>query len=156
MDTEWTTYYIMVINMLSNCLNTFKMWSNIFTDSLPYCFASVLCVLAWSISSLLSMNAMSMMFVCEVYHCCSHLICLLLSPAACLFRYNGLSFVYLIYLLLIPLFAEPTRTTMHGKSRTNSPLSATNPMESPASVLGQYQSTPATLVLSAGEGARQS
>uniref|UniRef100_A0A8C9X2X2 Piezo type mechanosensitive ion channel component 2 n=1 Tax=Sander lucioperca TaxID=283035 RepID=A0A8C9X2X2_SANLU len=34
--------------------------------------------------------------------------------AACLFRYNVLSFVYLIYLLLIPLFAEPTSTTMQG------------------------------------------
>ncbi|XP_048031199.1 piezo-type mechanosensitive ion channel component 2 isoform X2 [Megalobrama amblycephala] len=34
--------------------------------------------------------------------------------AACLFRYNWLSFVYLIYLLLIPLFAEPTKTTMRG------------------------------------------
>uniref|UniRef100_A0A4W3JHF6 Piezo type mechanosensitive ion channel component 2 n=1 Tax=Callorhinchus milii TaxID=7868 RepID=A0A4W3JHF6_CALMI len=33
---------------------------------------------------------------------------------ACLFRYNGLSFVYLIYLLLIPLFSEPTRNTMQG------------------------------------------
>uniref|UniRef100_A0A672G1B5 Piezo type mechanosensitive ion channel component 2 n=1 Tax=Salarias fasciatus TaxID=181472 RepID=A0A672G1B5_SALFA len=32
----------------------------------------------------------------------------------CLFRYNALSFVYLIYLLLIPLFAEPTSTTMQG------------------------------------------
>ncbi|XP_064202838.1 piezo-type mechanosensitive ion channel component 2-like [Anguilla rostrata] len=31
-----------------------------------------------------------------------------------MFRYNGLSLVYLIYLLLIPLFAEPTRTTMQG------------------------------------------
>ncbi|KAL6041234.1 hypothetical protein STEG23_022940, partial [Scotinomys teguina] len=30
----------------------------------------------------------------------------------CAFRYNGLSFVYLIYLLLIPLFSEPTKTTM--------------------------------------------
>ncbi|TSK16057.1 Piezo-type mechanosensitive ion channel component 2 [Bagarius yarrelli] len=35
---------------------------------------------------------------------------------ACLFRYNVLSFVYLIYLLLIPLFAEPTKTTMQGSS----------------------------------------
>ncbi|KAL4623588.1 piezo-type mechanosensitive ion channel component 2 isoform X4 [Arapaima gigas] len=35
--------------------------------------------------------------------------------AACLFRYNGLSLIYLIYLLLIPLFAEPTRITMQGK-----------------------------------------
>ncbi|XP_053350077.1 piezo-type mechanosensitive ion channel component 2 isoform X2 [Clarias gariepinus] len=34
--------------------------------------------------------------------------------AACLFRYNVLSFVYLIYLLLIPLFAEPTKATMQG------------------------------------------
>ncbi|XP_064862860.1 piezo-type mechanosensitive ion channel component 2-like, partial [Oncorhynchus nerka] len=34
--------------------------------------------------------------------------------AACLFRYNGFSFVYLIYLLLIPLFPEPTKTTMQG------------------------------------------
>ncbi|XP_067291682.1 piezo-type mechanosensitive ion channel component 2 isoform X2 [Pseudorasbora parva] len=34
--------------------------------------------------------------------------------AACLFRYNWLSFIYLIYLLLIPLFAEPTKTTMRG------------------------------------------
>uniref|UniRef100_A0A4W5QZX4 Piezo-type mechanosensitive ion channel component 2a, tandem duplicate 2 n=1 Tax=Hucho hucho TaxID=62062 RepID=A0A4W5QZX4_9TELE len=34
--------------------------------------------------------------------------------AACLFRYNGLSFIYLIYLLLIPLFPEPTKTTMQG------------------------------------------
>uniref|UniRef100_A0AAZ3RL39 Piezo-type mechanosensitive ion channel component n=1 Tax=Oncorhynchus tshawytscha TaxID=74940 RepID=A0AAZ3RL39_ONCTS len=38
-------------------------------------------------------------------------ICL---ATACLFRYNGLSFVYLIYLLLIPLFSEPTSTTMQG------------------------------------------
>ncbi|XP_054480874.1 LOW QUALITY PROTEIN: piezo-type mechanosensitive ion channel component 2 [Anoplopoma fimbria] len=38
-------------------------------------------------------------------------ICL---AAACLFRYNVLSFVYLIFLLLIPLFAEPTSTTMQG------------------------------------------
>ncbi|XP_047198071.1 piezo-type mechanosensitive ion channel component 2 [Hippoglossus stenolepis] len=34
--------------------------------------------------------------------------------AACLFRYNGLSFVYLIYLLLLPLFAEPSITSMQG------------------------------------------
>uniref|UniRef100_A0A674D7R7 Piezo-type mechanosensitive ion channel component 2-like n=1 Tax=Salmo trutta TaxID=8032 RepID=A0A674D7R7_SALTR len=34
--------------------------------------------------------------------------------AACLFRYNALSFIYLIYLLLIPLFPEPTKTTMQG------------------------------------------
>uniref|UniRef100_A0A8C9N3G8 Piezo type mechanosensitive ion channel component 2 n=1 Tax=Serinus canaria TaxID=9135 RepID=A0A8C9N3G8_SERCA len=34
--------------------------------------------------------------------------------AACAFRYNGLSFVYLIYLLLIPLFSEPTKETMQG------------------------------------------
>ncbi|XP_054870800.1 piezo-type mechanosensitive ion channel component 2 isoform X5 [Amphiprion ocellaris] len=34
--------------------------------------------------------------------------------AACLFRYNALSFVYLIYLLLLPLFPEPTSTTMQG------------------------------------------
>ncbi|XP_042320364.1 uncharacterized protein LOC121929115 [Sceloporus undulatus] len=38
-------------------------------------------------------------------------ICLV---TACTFRYNGLSFVYLIYLLLIPLFSEPTKTTMQG------------------------------------------
>nr|KAF6358778.1 piezo type mechanosensitive ion channel component 2 [Pipistrellus kuhlii] len=38
-------------------------------------------------------------------------ICL---AVACAFRYNGLSFVYLIYLLLIPLFSEPTRATMQG------------------------------------------
>ncbi|XP_025786964.1 piezo-type mechanosensitive ion channel component 2 [Puma concolor] len=36
------------------------------------------------------------------------------SLAACAFRYNGLSFVYLIYLLLIPLFSEPTKATMQG------------------------------------------
>uniref|UniRef100_A0A8C4JWY3 Piezo type mechanosensitive ion channel component 2 n=1 Tax=Dromaius novaehollandiae TaxID=8790 RepID=A0A8C4JWY3_DRONO len=36
------------------------------------------------------------------------------SIAACAFRYNGLSFVYLIYLLLIPLFSEPTKATMQG------------------------------------------
>uniref|UniRef100_A0A671MJG5 Piezo-type mechanosensitive ion channel component 2-like n=1 Tax=Sinocyclocheilus anshuiensis TaxID=1608454 RepID=A0A671MJG5_9TELE len=38
----------------------------------------------------------------------------LLYFTACLFRYNWLSFVYLIFLLLIPLFAEPTKTTMQG------------------------------------------
>ncbi|XP_006868752.1 PREDICTED: piezo-type mechanosensitive ion channel component 2 [Chrysochloris asiatica] len=38
-------------------------------------------------------------------------ICL---AVACAFRYNGLSFVYLIYLLLIPLFSEPTKATMNG------------------------------------------
>ncbi|GAA6107096.1 piezo-type mechanosensitive ion channel component 2 isoform X1 [Tachysurus ichikawai] len=37
---------------------------------------------------------------------------------SCLFRYNVLSFVYLIYLLLIPLFAEPTKTTMQVLSMT--------------------------------------
>ncbi|XP_038146759.1 piezo-type mechanosensitive ion channel component 2 [Cyprinodon tularosa] len=36
--------------------------------------------------------------------------------AACLFRYNVLSFVYLIYLLLLPLFPEPTSTTMQGQT----------------------------------------
>lgn len=40
----------------------------------------------------------------------------LLFLTACAFRYNGLSFVYLIYLLLIPLFSEPTKTTMQGKT----------------------------------------
>ncbi|XP_065118451.1 piezo-type mechanosensitive ion channel component 2 [Paramisgurnus dabryanus] len=34
--------------------------------------------------------------------------------AACLFRYNGLSFIYLLYLLLIPLFPEPSSVTMQG------------------------------------------
>ncbi|KAK9980260.1 hypothetical protein ABG768_013637 [Culter alburnus] len=34
--------------------------------------------------------------------------------AACLFRYNVLSFVYLLYLLLIPLFPEPSSITMQG------------------------------------------
>ncbi|KAM4689740.1 piezo-type mechanosensitive ion channel component 2 [Discoglossus pictus] len=38
-------------------------------------------------------------------------ICLLV---ACMFRYNGISLVYLIYLLLIPLFSEPTKITMKG------------------------------------------
>uniref|UniRef100_H2LFT8 Piezo type mechanosensitive ion channel component 2 n=1 Tax=Oryzias latipes TaxID=8090 RepID=H2LFT8_ORYLA len=38
----------------------------------------------------------------------------LFFSTACLFRYNVLSFVYLIYLLLIPLFPEPTSTTMQG------------------------------------------
>ncbi|VFV44096.1 protein piezo2-like, partial [Lynx pardinus] len=38
----------------------------------------------------------------------------LFPTAACAFRYNGLSFVYLIYLLLIPLFSEPTKATMQG------------------------------------------
>ncbi|KAM4705939.1 piezo-type mechanosensitive ion channel component 2 [Rhinophrynus dorsalis] len=38
-------------------------------------------------------------------------ICLLV---ACMFRYNGISLVYLIYLLLIPLFSEPTKITMQG------------------------------------------
>lgn len=45
------------------------------------------------------------------------LFCFLVPvSAACLFRYNALSFVYLIYLLLIPLFPEPTSTTMQGKT----------------------------------------
>lgn len=44
--------------------------------------------------------------------------------AACLFRYNALSFVYLIYLLLIPLFPEPTSTTMEGKVISASALHA--------------------------------
>ncbi|XP_067308925.1 piezo-type mechanosensitive ion channel component 2 isoform X2 [Pseudorasbora parva] len=34
--------------------------------------------------------------------------------AACLFRYNVLSFIYLLYLLLIPLFPEPSSITMQG------------------------------------------
>lgn len=47
--------------------------------------------------------------------------------AACLFRYNALSFVYLIYLLLIPLFPEPTSTTMEGKVISASALHAWRP-----------------------------
>ncbi|XP_058274705.1 piezo-type mechanosensitive ion channel component 2 isoform X2 [Hemibagrus wyckioides] len=34
--------------------------------------------------------------------------------AACFFRFNWLSFVYLIYLLLIPLFPDPSITTMQS------------------------------------------
>ncbi|XP_056325835.1 LOW QUALITY PROTEIN: piezo-type mechanosensitive ion channel component 2 [Danio aesculapii] len=34
--------------------------------------------------------------------------------AACLFRFNGLSFIYLLFLLLIPLFPEPSSITMRG------------------------------------------
>ncbi|TRY98064.1 hypothetical protein DNTS_004436, partial [Danionella cerebrum] len=34
--------------------------------------------------------------------------------AACLFRYNLLSFIYLIFLLLIPLLSEPTASSIHG------------------------------------------
>lgn len=36
--------------------------------------------------------------------------------AACLFRYNALSFIYLLHLLLIPLFPEPSSVTMQGKT----------------------------------------
>ncbi|TRY55216.1 hypothetical protein DNTS_032685 [Danionella cerebrum] len=36
------------------------------------------------------------------------------AAAACLFRFNGLSFIYLLYLLLIPLFPEPSIITMRG------------------------------------------
>uniref|UniRef100_A0A8C7E3M2 Piezo type mechanosensitive ion channel component 2 n=1 Tax=Naja naja TaxID=35670 RepID=A0A8C7E3M2_NAJNA len=41
-------------------------------------------------------------------------LCFSFLSTACAFRYNGLSFVYLIYLLLIPLFSEPTKITMQG------------------------------------------
>lgn len=52
-------------------------------------------------------------FVCgQRRHC--HFLCFLFATA-CLFRYNVLSFVYLVYLLLVPLFAEPTKTTMQGE-----------------------------------------
>ncbi|KAA0718548.1 Piezo-type mechanosensitive ion channel component 2 [Triplophysa tibetana] len=36
--------------------------------------------------------------------------------AACLFRYNALSFIYLLHLLLIPLFPEPSSVTMQGRT----------------------------------------
>ncbi|KAM7320418.1 hypothetical protein ACRRTK_020861 [Alexandromys fortis] len=44
----------------------------------------------------------------------SLLSCLFTPVQTCAFRYNGLSFVYLIYLLLIPLFSEPTKATMQA------------------------------------------
>lgn len=60
-----------------------------------------------------------MLFVCVVIDYdgafFNPFFCLLSVSAACMFRYNALSFVYLIYLLLIPLFPEPTSTTMQGK-----------------------------------------
>lgn len=56
-----------------------------------------------------------LLFVCgHQGHFLTHFLCFLFA-IACLFRYNLLSFVYLIYLLLIPLFAEPTKTTMQGE-----------------------------------------
>ncbi|KAI4545141.1 hypothetical protein MG293_005407 [Ovis ammon polii] len=36
--------------------------------------------------------------------------------SACAFQYNRLSFVYLIYLLFIPLFLEPTKATIQGST----------------------------------------
>lgn len=36
--------------------------------------------------------------------------------AACLFRVNALSLVYLLYLLLLPWFQGPTERTIRGKA----------------------------------------
>lgn len=63
-----------------------------------------------SLAALVSLMMMMMMMM--------KCVCFFLPSsvgAACLFRYNALSFVYLIYLLLLPLFPEPTSTTMQGK-----------------------------------------
>lgn len=41
-----------------------------------------------------------------------------ISPA-CLFRYNALSLVYLLYLLLLPWFTWPNKHTAQGKNNEN-------------------------------------
>lgn len=57
---------------------------------------------------------------CTVYvkpHCClTHVSSCLLVFAACLFRYNVLSLIYLLYLLLLPWFLCPNKHTIRGKT----------------------------------------
>uniref|UniRef100_A0A671LFL7 Uncharacterized protein n=1 Tax=Sinocyclocheilus anshuiensis TaxID=1608454 RepID=A0A671LFL7_9TELE len=54
---------------------------------------------------------MELQVVCGVLYCCLLPIFLL---AACIFRYNALSLVYLLYLLLLPWFQWPNKHTLRG------------------------------------------
>lgn len=42
-------------------------------------------------------------------------------PAACLLRSNALSLVYLLFLLLLPWFAGPSRQSIQGKGQAVAP-----------------------------------
>ncbi|XP_029112177.1 piezo-type mechanosensitive ion channel component 1 isoform X2 [Scleropages formosus] len=54
---------------------------------------------------------MDLQVVCGLFYCFFLPISLL---AACLFRHNALSLVYLLYLLLLPWFLWPSKHTLHG------------------------------------------
>ncbi|XP_042616897.1 piezo-type mechanosensitive ion channel component 1-like isoform X3 [Cyprinus carpio] len=54
---------------------------------------------------------MELQVVCGLLYCCLLPIFLL---AACIFRYNALSLVYLLYLLLLPWFQWPNKHTLRG------------------------------------------
>lgn len=43
-------------------------------------------------------------------------MCVLLS-SACLFRYNGLSLVYFLFVLTVPVLPNPSLVTMKGEKR---------------------------------------
>ncbi|XP_067308143.1 LOW QUALITY PROTEIN: piezo-type mechanosensitive ion channel component 1 [Pseudorasbora parva] len=54
---------------------------------------------------------MELQVLCGLIYCCLLPIFLL---AACIFRYNALSLVYLLYLLLLPWFQWPNKHTLRG------------------------------------------
>lgn len=46
-------------------------------------------------------------------------VCSFLCTSAILFRYNGLSVVYFLFLLTLPLLPNPTLVTMKGERGPN-------------------------------------
>nr|XP_055072382.1 piezo-type mechanosensitive ion channel component 1 isoform X2 [Misgurnus anguillicaudatus] len=54
---------------------------------------------------------MELRVLCALLYCCLLPVSLL---AACIFRYNALSLVYLLYLLLLPWFHWPNKQTLRG------------------------------------------
>lgn len=54
---------------------------------------------------------MELQVLCALLYCCLLPVSLL---AACIFRYNALSLVYLLYLLLLPWFLWPNKQTLRG------------------------------------------
>lgn len=56
------------------------------------------------------------------------IMCILLS-SACLFRYNGLSLVYFLFVLTVPVLPNPSLVTMKGERRKSKMCTVTEHFE---------------------------
>lgn len=56
------------------------------------------------------------------------IMCVLLS-SACMFRYNGLSLVYFLFVLTVPMLPNPSLVTMKGERRKSKMCTVTEHLE---------------------------